>query len=239
MYPRRPAGPSPVPPASPPGNRGESDPSALATNVEGDPPLPGTEAGGTRNSRPVPQEGAPQEDTTLPAGCPLLALTSTLTTFVHFGATAQEEPDPDLLAVLRVLARLGRATGLAYQRRAKDAQATWKGGQKATARVLLHVYQLAQHLAEIGGDWFAEVCLRRAFRDLWQEQFVTKVPFPEDLAPFIAPVPLPPEQCTQIIPILRAEQEAGGHVPLSFVHLMQDQASGQVAGVAVAISREV
>jgi hypothetical protein len=53
---------------------------------------------------------------------------------------------------VRLLVRLGRATALAYQHRAKDDQATWKGRQKATARGLLRVYQLCQHLAQIGGE---------------------------------------------------------------------------------------
>jgi hypothetical protein len=128
---------------------------------------------------------------------------------------------------VRVLARLGRATGLAYQRRAKDEQATWKGRQRATARVLLRVYQLAEHLAKIGGEWLAEVCLRRAFRDLWQEQFVTRVPYPDELAPFIASVALPEEQRALIVPILQAEQEAGGKVPLPFVPVLRAQGSEQ------------
>jgi hypothetical protein len=46
--------------------------------------------------------------------------------------------------------------------------------------------------------------LRRAFREVWQAQFVTRVPFPDDLTPFIAPVPLPPEQRALLVLVLRA-----------------------------------
>ncbi|HEY7125879.1 MAG TPA: hypothetical protein VH540_18130, partial [Ktedonobacterales bacterium] len=82
-------------------------------------------------------------------------------------------------------------------------------------------------LAKIGGEWLAEVCLRRAFRDLWQEQFVTRVPYPDELAPFIASVALPEEQRALIVPILQAEQEAGGKVPLPFVPVLRAQGSEQ------------
>jgi hypothetical protein len=125
---------------------------------------------------------------------------------------------------IRQLYRLARAAQLDYQH---DRREAWKERHKALAKCLLRVHQMSLQLCEIGGRWFAEVCLRRLFRDLWAGQFGPKVDYPEALKPFIESVKLTLELRNEIARALGPERQAALEVALPFVEMMAAYEAGE------------
>jgi hypothetical protein len=125
---------------------------------------------------------------------------------------------------LRQLWRLARAAQLDYQHERREA---WKLKHPALAACLLRVHQVALALSEIGGNWFAEVCLRRCFRDLWAEQFGRRVTYPDALAPSIEPVRLTLALRNAIIIRLRPEREEGFEPPAPFAEMFHAWEAGE------------
>jgi hypothetical protein len=109
--------------------------------------------------------------------------------------------------------RLARSAQVDYQQERREA---WRGKHKALAKCLLRVHQQGIQLCEIGGRWFAEVCLRRLFRELWEDQFGPKVAYPEALQPYIEEVKLTLDQRGAVLRALLPEREAGWEVPEPF-----------------------
>jgi hypothetical protein len=124
----------------------------------------------------------------------------------------------------RQIYRLARSAQRDYQ---GQRRAAWREKHKALAQALLRVWEVGVRLCEIGGRWFAEVCFRHLFRELWAEQFVTKVEYPEDLAPFLAPVKLTLVLRNAIIRLLRPEREAGFDVPPPFADMFRAWEAGE------------
>jgi hypothetical protein len=125
---------------------------------------------------------------------------------------------------IRQMYRLGRAAQLDYQ---KQRHAPWKKRHVALAWCLVRVVQLGLHLCEIAERWFAEVCLRRLFRDVWGEMFGHRVAYPDALKPLIEPVKLTLEQRNAIVEALRKERKAGKDVAPPFAEVLAAYDAGE------------
>ncbi len=125
---------------------------------------------------------------------------------------------------LRQVYRLARAAQLDYQGQRRDA---WREKHLALAEALQRVHQLGWRLCEIGGRWFAEVCLRRVLRELWDEQFVTKVDYPEDLQPFLQKVRVPLMLRAPILRALLPERFARFEVAPPFAEMVSAYEAGE------------
>jgi hypothetical protein len=118
---------------------------------------------------------------------------------------------------VRQIYRLARAAQKDYQGSRREA---WRAKHVALAEALLRVYEVGVRLCEIGGRWFAEVCVRRVFRELWEEQFGPKVDYPDELRPYIERVKLTLLLRNCVIRLLRPERQAGQEVAEPFREMM-------------------
>ena len=129
-----------------------------------------------------------------------------------------------LTSDLRQVYRLARAAQLDYQGQRREA---WRVKHLALAEALLRVHQLGIRLCEIGGRWFAEVCLRQVFRELWEEQFGPKVGYPEDLQPFLNKVRVPLMLRAAILRALLPERFAKFEVAPPFAEMVSAYEAGE------------
>ncbi|HEY7126704.1 MAG TPA: hypothetical protein VH540_22395 [Ktedonobacterales bacterium] len=127
-------------------------------------------------------------------------------------ATSMQAYQP-LAGDFRQIYRLLRWAQCDYQGQRREV---WRAKHIALSMALLRVYEVGVRLCEIGGRWFAEVCLRRLFRELWQEQFGSKVSYPEAVKPFIERVKVTLVLRNSVIKLLRGEREAGLEVAPPF-----------------------
>jgi hypothetical protein len=125
---------------------------------------------------------------------------------------------------LRQVYRLARAAQLDYQGQRRDA---WRAKHLALAEALLRVHQLGWRLCEIGGRWFAEVCLRQVFRELWEEQFVANVDYPEAIQPFLKKVRLPLMLRAVILRALLPDRFANFEVAPPFAEMVSAYEAGE------------
>jgi hypothetical protein len=143
---------------------------------------------------------------------------------------AEVEAAPSLLLYrplardIRQVYRLGRAALKDYQGKRRDA---WKLKHLAFAEALQRVHQVGVRLCLIAGRWFAEVCLRRVFREVWREQFGPKVAYPEALKPFLEKVQVTLLMRNVVVQHLRPERAAGYLPPASFEELVLAHEAGE------------
>jgi hypothetical protein len=112
--------------------------------------------------------------------------------------------------------RLARAAGRAYQVQREG----WEARHVAAVTVWLRLYEVAVELAARGGEWLAEICLRRVFRDQWQEQFGAGVPYPGVVKEWLEPLPVTPELAAHVVALFEARGALCWGAPLPFAELV-------------------